>query len=315
MAKVNPIKRSNNRRSTLRLILWEVVSVILILATLEGAARLYLSRSTPLPDLTVPLTPPPPYKNSVYWSPEFVKALQDNRVYHSGPENLDARLTVSQPPDPVNSVWVFGSSTVFGQGVPDEDTLPSELQYLFNDALPGTYRVVNLGLAGAYNRVWKRKLEQIQNQFRAGDIVIFYGGVFDSGSVFEVAVNRQQLRGALICSSIWAKKSALVKLLCDWYHAQSPRELDDPAYLKSQFLAWQHDYETMIIEASTLARQHHAAFFHILEPYLFTRPLSQWEQYLADTVIHPKLKATWERALPYLNETANRLRSRGIETI
>src|SRR5712692_8905931 len=291
MANLNPIKRPRTRRSLYKVVLWEVVLILIILVTSEGAARLYLSS---IPDIPVQLTPPPPYKNSPYWSPDFMKALHYGDAYHSGPENLEARLTVSQPSNPVNTVWIFGSSTVFGQGVPDQYTLPSELQYLFNDAFPGKYRVVNLGLAGAYNSVWKRKLEQVQVQFRSGDIVIFYGGVFDSGSVFDVAYNRQQVRGALICSSIWAKKSALVTVLCDWYHAQSPRELDDPAYLKSQFLAWQHDYETMLIEAGTLARQHHAAFFHILEPYLFTRPLSQWEQFLADNNIDPKLRAVWE---------------------
>src|SRR5258708_36924574 len=111
MAKVNPIKRTNNRRSTLRLILWGVVSVILILATSEFAARLYLSRSTSLPDLTVPLTPPPPYKNSSYWSPEFLKALQDNRIYHSEQENHNALFTASQPPNPVNRASIFVPST------------------------------------------------------------------------------------------------------------------------------------------------------------------------------------------------------------
>src|SRR5258707_15651861 len=101
MVKSDPNKKPRNRRSVLKFVLWGVVTVMLIFATSEGAARLYIYSMTPPPPITIPSTPPPPYKNASYWSPEFMKALQDETVYHSGTETLCARLTVSQPLHPL----------------------------------------------------------------------------------------------------------------------------------------------------------------------------------------------------------------------
>jgi hypothetical protein len=77
-------------------------------------------------------------------------------------------------------VWMFGGSTLYGTGVPDEATLPSFLSRELNSAGPECFVVSNFGVEGyVTNQEIILLIEQLKVGRRPG-IVIFYDGVNDS---------------------------------------------------------------------------------------------------------------------------------------
>jgi lysophospholipase L1-like esterase len=93
------------------------------------------------------------------------------------------RLTRNQspwPPDPAHlNIYLFGGSTTFGYGVPDEQTIASYLQdFLTREASPRV-RVYNFG-RGMYRSSQERILfEQLVAAGRAPDVAIFVDGLND----------------------------------------------------------------------------------------------------------------------------------------
>jgi len=84
------------------------------------------------------------------------------------------------PPDPNNiNVFVFGGSTTFGWGLPDEQTVPSFLQ----QSLAGHFRehvyVYNFGTSGYFSTQERILLEQLLNQGYRPNIAIFVDGLND----------------------------------------------------------------------------------------------------------------------------------------
>lgn len=76
------------------------------------------------------------------------------------------------PPDGVFSIFVFGGSTTFAYGLPDADTVPSQMQRLLRDRGYGRVAVYNFG-AGAYQSTQER---------------IFFGELLASGQRPGMAV-------------------------------------------------------------------------------------------------------------------------------
>lgn len=77
-------------------------------------------------------------------------------------------------------VWMFGGSTLYGTGVPDQATLPSFLSRELNSAGPECFVVSNFGVEGY---VTNQEIILLMEQLKAGrrpSIVIFYDGVNDS---------------------------------------------------------------------------------------------------------------------------------------
>lgn len=82
---------------------------------------------------------------------------------------------------PVN-IWMFGGSTVYGAGVPDWATLPSQLSAALNSAGASCVTVSNFGVEGYTTN---QELILLMEQLKAGrhpDLVIFYDGINDSAT-------------------------------------------------------------------------------------------------------------------------------------
>ena len=99
--------------------------------------------------------------------------------------NVDAngeRLTAhNSTREDALEVWVFGGSTAWGTGAPDDQTIPSHLAYIMNDRGVDT-RVRNLG-ESAY--VSTQEVVYLLRELQAGrrpQVVVFYDGVNDSVS-------------------------------------------------------------------------------------------------------------------------------------
>lgn len=92
------------------------------------------------------------------------------------------RLIHGQMPFSTNSghlnVFVFGGSTTWGYGLPDDETIASHLQRRLNDGLdPPLYHVFNYGVCASYSKFEKRHLERLIKEGRKPDHVIFIDGL------------------------------------------------------------------------------------------------------------------------------------------
>ena len=86
------------------------------------------------------------------------------------------------PPDKEKyfTVFLFGGSTTFGYGVPDDQTIPSYLQEYLNATEPGKQvRVYNLACESYYSTQERIQFEQLITAGFTPDMAIFVDGVND----------------------------------------------------------------------------------------------------------------------------------------
>src|SRR5262249_48125710 len=88
------------------------------------------------------------------------------------------RRTAFQPPAAIHTVWMLGNSTLFDYEVPDDLTISSQLQKMFNAVYGARYRVINLGQTG-FGVVQNVKLLRML-PVQPGDIVIEYDGLSEA---------------------------------------------------------------------------------------------------------------------------------------
>jgi lysophospholipase L1-like esterase len=99
-----------------------------------------------------------------------------------GVDGLRRTVNNSSEPDALQ-VWMFGGSTVWGVGAPDDETIPSHLARLLNDAVGVETVVRNLGERGF---VSTQEVIYLMRELQAGrrpDAVLFYDGVNDAAAV------------------------------------------------------------------------------------------------------------------------------------
>jgi hypothetical protein len=73
-------------------------------------------------------------------------------------------------------IWMIGGSTTWGMGVPDQETIPSRLAHLFNEAGVPT-RVLNLGHTGFVSTQEVLSLVRELQKREAPDIFVVYDGL------------------------------------------------------------------------------------------------------------------------------------------
>ncbi len=80
-------------------------------------------------------------------------------------------------------IWMFGGSSVWGVGAPDDETIPSHVVGILNDSLGIEAKVKNLGRRGY---VSTQEIIYLMRELQAGrrpDAVVFYDGVNDAAAV------------------------------------------------------------------------------------------------------------------------------------
>lgn len=82
------------------------------------------------------------------------------------------RVTISQPEEYVNTIWMMGPCAVLGQYVENQDTIASYLQGHVNEDQNGAYRVENLGITSMNLFDLSNLLEN--STFMENDIIIVY---------------------------------------------------------------------------------------------------------------------------------------------
>ncbi|WP_146006472.1 hypothetical protein [Cohaesibacter celericrescens] len=141
---------------------------------------------------------PVPYADASYFSKDFIReSMNVIRVRHVEQDSPDdhlfeiedvqgkwfnvkngLRVTTDQPTSFQTRIILMGSSQIFGQEVPDDQTAASHLQRLLNREFPNRFKVENWGLVAINSR---QQLERLKKaQIDAGAIVLFCGKSLDS---------------------------------------------------------------------------------------------------------------------------------------
>lgn len=282
-----------------------VVIVVLVVAygAIDLTARLWLRHYYAAIDQFVFLnTRPAPYQHSPYFSSEFLaeqkqfwqyipRAVDDmtNLTFHSEYYNIDQgiRTTTNSPSSWINTIYLFGSSTMLGPHVPDSYTISSYLQ-----RLTPKYRVVVIGLAAATSDTLVSVLETVHLQ--PGDIVVFYTGWADSETPYTVLIKRY--RATLPCQQYLQIR--VVELLCLQEPDLSPA--DEQLYIETERVPAVNIYIQAINSAKTYSEHHGSKFYNVIEPAIWSKPLSTYEgQRLA--VVSSNLKEyVWHSIEPYI---------------
>lgn len=200
----------------------------------------------------------PAYQNVSYQTPAFFNEIVD--TYHGiGAGNYisfdgNLRKTAYQPENYVNTVYIFGGSTVYCFEVPDEYTLPSQMQLAFNRQFGEHYKVVNMGKSAiGVAEQWERlqKVNLIQ-----GDIVIWFDGYNEIRNTQRIEAYTPQ--NLLERSMIYRK---LISPIITRGLPNSFKNTGEQAY--QNIMAY-------VPLAAAYAKAHDAAFFHFIQPSLYT---------------------------------------------
>lgn len=328
------VTRRRSVRILARLVIVAAVLVI-VLGVANIAAGFWLVSHHDLTPQEFRLARPAPYADSPYWSPQFVIEGYAPDVdpehfllpgnYHSQYVNVDDhfRRTTGQPENAEHTVWLFGSSTVFDREVPDDLTVASQLQGLFN-AYGIKYRVINAGTPGSTASVEAARLRTMQ--FSHGDMMIFYDGVTDAEKPYLIAHEQDIAAPERALNSIGDHFGRPAWLLWIYQGVDDsvPLEMSDAAYLKKAVQDAAANYCQSIADARRIAASAGVTFYQVLQPHLFTRPLSSYEEVLTRNplLVRPRLDISINAVYPELHcdsrvidlsHALDRLRASGVE--
>jgi hypothetical protein len=98
------------------------------------------------------------------------------------------------PPDPVNyNVFIFGGSTTFGYGVPDEQTVASYFQAIADKSMSRVYKIYNFGRGSYYSSQECVLFQRLLVSGVIPDMVMFIDGLNDFWHYDDEPVFSEQL--------------------------------------------------------------------------------------------------------------------------
>lgn len=145
------------------------------------------------------------------------------------------RVTTGQPARDHPAIYLSGDSVMYGYTVPDDGTIASALQRVSRG-----YKVVNLGAPGTNATIALNRLRTLD--LRAGDTVVWFGGINESRAIYYAA---QKLE---------------IKPAGDW--------------LQKRLDTMRRDMQRDILASAHYVRSRGARFVWILQPYLWSMPLT-----------------------------------------
>ncbi len=237
--------------------------------------------------------------------------------YHGRWFNFDngLRRTTDQPQHPQHSIFVIGSSTVLDLDVPDNATIPSLLQKLFNAHYLHTYQVLNIGLSALNASQELARLHSVVLQ--PGDIVVFYDGVVDAGDAGANRLDFRRGRSLTGKACNWFERTvpdlALGQLYCEWVTQSLPPVGQDPAD-PARALADSQNYAKIIESVAHYTKAKGAQFYHFLQPHLLSQPLQPSEQEILNNHVNvpadevTRITLAW----PFFEEAQQSLAGDGI---
>lgn len=286
-------------------------------------------------------TQPPPYRGADYFGRAFLEEAKKSIAGHLGEVaeledfhgryfNISGgfRFTTDVPDRPTRRVLLFGGSTLFGQEVPDSQTIASHLQRLLN-AQGVRWQVMNFGLVGMNAAQQTRILRNIA--LRKGDIVAYYHGVNDiyytvfggyrEGWVAGVPAFRpvQKLSGLHKTLHAWHERfkdtSYTAQVALDIFQRGQPSTVTDPEQLEQNSEIAQTRFKDAVAEAAQLAGAAGAEFVHFLQPQIFANArLTDYERALVANPLGtaPGVETAFRKGYPRLRLAALELERNGV---
>jgi hypothetical protein len=248
-------------------------------AIIELGSRLYLSYQPVLPKTTWEwrATRPPPYRDAWYFNPEFLE--EDRRIearsQHLGNDDVAGtyinivrgfRVTTDVPRDPERRLLLFGASVVANFQVPDNLTVASQLQRLFNEHTRTRWEVRNLGRQGSTVR---QQLDLLKaTPLQPNDVVVFYDGGMDIDmQVFRGALRPTWLQRTLMkLHDKFGDRCAAAEVALDIYSHQPPPTVTNHQILEQNVSRMVDGFEKTLKEAAVLVTSQGGIFAHFLNP-------------------------------------------------
>ncbi len=303
-----------------------IFSTIFIVAVLEIMSRLLYGTEF-IDGYEYRLAQPEPYKDSDYFSKSFVEESfyqpgnwinpEGTRILY--PANYESnyfnvvehkRVTTDPPENNTHTIHLFGGSTIYNGEVPDEYTVASYLQRIFNVKAPQKYRVLNYGANSINTSQQLERLKTIDVQPR--DIVVFYGGVndswlFTSGRIDGwikgenlVALGRlntiQKVRFRV--HEKLKRRSKFISKFLNPHTSHIPDFLKDSTKVEQMKIDLAKSYISSITIADSISRSKEAVFFNFLQPTILTRselPMNE-KEFLQNNTLTPE---SWLLAMKY----------------
>lgn len=129
-----------------------------------------------------------------------------------------ARATPPWPPDDAAvNIFVFGGSTTFGYGLPDDQTIPAYLR----DVLPGTPAVYNFGRGNYFSSQERVLFTQLLVDGHAPDVAIFIDGLNEFLRPDGVPSGSERLARAYTVPSMRAQGADLLMRTSLWRFARA----------------------------------------------------------------------------------------------
>ena len=279
-----------------RVILINFLVFLSIISAIEIVFRLTETKSWTHKEFR--LTRPEPYADSPYFSKEFIDESFKQPGGWFTPEGTrivlpndykgryfnvrnHMRVTTGNQTNSKKNVYVFGGSTVYSSEVPDDYTIPSQLQKMINNKqLSAT--VFNMGVSSIHSA---QQLERLERDviLHPGDMVIFYDGVNDVTQRIYYGNPDGWIANEEKQAPMWvrlirrhAKHSAFLRWLDYEFITKKKFDLNQNFILRAG-----NDYKNVIESACRFSSEKGASFFHFLQPTLMTkRTLNEYENNL-----------------------------------
>ena len=192
-------------------------------------------------------------------------------------------------------IWVFGGSTVYGDGVPDWATIPSYLSSMLNTDGHRCVEVTNFGVEGYVSNQEMMLLEESLKRGGRPDSVIFYDGfndsfvgVVDPADPFAHAgltriklgvENHARNKLSFLYDSYLV---TMTRIVIDHFHRSHHPGGPVHANLDALASATVANYEGNLTMARLLSTAYHFDFRAFWQPFLFygDKPLHPFEQEL-----------------------------------
>jgi len=212
------------------------------------------------------------------------------------------RVTVNLAKKAVNTIHVYGGSTVWGTGSSDKHTIPSLLQKNLIEAGLHNYKVINHGVTSLVVKQQYHRL--LKTPLKAGDVVIFYDGGNDvvQRSIYNrpegtvIGYNRENRTGLVISNirHFLSNNSALYKLLAKVKNPELTRSADNQctatkalANEQKKRKIWD-SYFTTLLDAKSHSRANGSKFYHFYQPSLDRKAIINYDKSYLEAI----LKAT-----------------------
>jgi hypothetical protein len=190
------------------------------------------------------------------------------------------RRTTDQPATYRHTLYLFGSSTLISINVPDAYTIASYLQRLTPEV-----RVMNLGALGHDIVQQFARLRTVD--FQPGDSAVFYVGLMEGENAVKGA---ERDTSFALCHQL-----RLLDALC--------RTLPNDT-IADHAKSITERFASTLNDARSYARTHGIALLIVLQPHLYTRALSRYEQAVADSLDVSEdvaYKMIWQRLRPMVD--------------